>query len=457
MARGGWRIGGFGKGTPTGVGLYHDGDATHAVRAAAGKDGWRFERLPSPPDGKGAAVGLAADLPYGIFRRMALPAADRATTARAVRMQVETMLPGQEDRLRWGWKRADADGEAAVLLFAVTGDVLGAAVGRAAPASPPGVVTPTAFALDALLTATAGEQLNRPLCVVAAGRSHVDVLQYRGGSLVQVEALDAAAGGGDAWVSEAADTARRLAGDGRGAAVLCLGDAAGVADDLAERAGLVRVGAGDVLSAEALPDVSLPTLYAAGAAIAAAEPTEHLNLLPEAEDASAAASAPSWRAWAVAAAWLVAALVGLYLVDTRTAARYDAALAGGGLDPAATAQLQTRLAAARYLETAGPSPLAILDELSRSTDGFVIDELRYERDGSLTIRGTERSGERINAIAASLAKMKTLEAVQVRNQDVKDRDKVEYTIVARPSPRFVEAFVPAAGSVTSGGAKRERQ
>ena len=455
MARGGWRIGGFGKGTPMGVGLYLDGDAAHAVRAAAGKDGWRFERLPSPPDRKGAAVGLAADLPYGIFRRMPMPAADRATTARAVRMQVETMLPGQEDRLRWGWKRADADGEAAVLLFAVTGDVLDAAVGRAASGSPPGVVTPTAFALDALLSATAGDQLHRPLCVVAAGRSYVNVLQYRGGSLVQIETLDAA-GGGDTWVSQAADAARRAGGDERGAAVLCLGDAANVADELAERAGRVRVGAGDVLPVEALPDMSLATLYAAGAAVAAAEPTEHLNLLPEAEGDAAAAPTPSWRAWAVAAAWLVAALVGLYLVDTRTAARYDAALAGGGLDPAATAQLQTRLDAARYLETAGPSPLAILDELSRSTEGFMIDELRYERDGSLTIRGTERSGERINAIAASLAKMKTLEAVQVRNQDVKDRDKVEYTLVARPSPRFVEAFVPEAGSATSGGAERER-
>ena len=119
------------------------------------------------------------------------------------------------------------------------------------------------------------------------------------------------------------------------------------------------------------------------------------------------------------------------------------ALQGSGLDAAATASLQTRLNVARYLETAGPSPLAILDELSRSTEGFMIDELRYERDGSLTIRGTERSGERVNAIAASLAKMRTLESVQVRNQAAKDREQVEYTIVAEPASRFVEAFVPA--------------
>ena len=116
----------FGGSNRVAVGVYHDGAAVHAVRAAAGRDGWRFEATEAEGAVKAkAATGLAVDLPYGMVRRMEMPGADRATTGRAVRMQVETLLPGQEGRLRWGWQRTGGGEGAArvrrVLVFAVTG------------------------------------------------------------------------------------------------------------------------------------------------------------------------------------------------------------------------------------------------------------------------------------------------------------------------------------------------
>ncbi|CAN0443350.1 unnamed protein product, partial [Ectocarpus fasciculatus] len=147
-----------------------------------------------------------------------------------------------------------------------------------------------------------------------------------------------------------------------------------------------------------------------------------MNLLPADPMAEAGQSnRPSVKGWIAAAAILIAALVLLYVSDTRQANRARDVVNRADLTPEKLTTLNTELAVARYLETSGPHVLAILDEFSQKTKGFLIDEIRFERDGQFAVRATARSAGEINQLASDLSQMQTLASVRIRNQAVKGR------------------------------------
>jgi hypothetical protein len=182
-------------------------------------------------------------------------------------------------------------------------------------------------------------------------------------------------------------------------------------------------------------------LLAAGAALAAMEPGRNLNLSPRGEVDQAAVLPVKRKHWAIAAGWLLLACAAWYAVDLRTASVSREAVEGQGLSLDDVRALDTQLAVGRYLEQSGPTFLAILDELTQKTSGFQVDSVRYERQGQLTLRGNDRSGDAVNKIAADMAKMQTLASVQVRSLSQSDRERVSYTIVADANQRFTGSFI----------------
>ena len=108
-----------------------------------------------------------------------------------------------------------------------------------------------------------------------------------------------------------------------------------------------------------------------------------------------------------------------------------------GLSRAEIPKLDRGLAVGRYLETSGPSLLAVLDELGQKTSGgrrggggWMVDEVQWARDSGVTLRGTLQSADALANLARTMSTMRTLTGVQVRRQEPANNDQVTYTIVA---------------------------
>ena len=173
----------------------------------------------------------------------------------------------------------------------------------------------------------------------------------------------------------------------------------------------------------------------------AADPGDSRNLLSDPQQRQVTRRSPTRVAWLVAGVWLLVALVAVYWGHVCVALPVRVRYCRQRHRYGRIAALDRDVALARYLEMQGPPFLAILDEVSQVTQGIMLDEIRYDREGRITIAGTLGSADALNRFASELATMKTIEAVQVRNQSAVDRDKVKYTLIARPSKRYFGGFV----------------
>src|SRR5690606_19378915 len=114
-------------------------------------------------DKRAPRLGVAlADL-HGFHRFLPLPPADLTTTRKLAAVQLETILPGQQDVLRWGIQRpapgsalgktagAGSAQPAPCLLFATSQAVLDRATAKLAAPGAVSLLTAGPAALDALM------------------------------------------------------------------------------------------------------------------------------------------------------------------------------------------------------------------------------------------------------------------------------------------------------------------
>ncbi|MEM7624206.1 MAG: hypothetical protein AAF333_01115 [Planctomycetota bacterium] len=459
-----------------GVGTYLDGHSgdIRGVTAVVESDGDGVRVLrygPGSPTADDPGMrGVAFGSLVGVLHRLELPPADSATTLKLIDVQLETRIPGQAEHVRWGWRRESADGP--VLVVTAARRRLDALMGRTSLDPMPTLIGTSALALHQLLTACCSAEDRQDLTLIARHDRNCHLLMYRSGRLGLLETIELDPSEDSASPDAVATTIRQhleastSAGGGkslsRGIFTL-IGESMPSAElvSVFEKAlGRPHRRADGLLGLSGLDRLTTTSLIAVGTAIAAARPHDAINLAPYSADLlGESAYRPTPSRWIAAAVLLVAALVLLYVSDHRKAARVERAVETSGVEATGLASLNIDLEVARFLEKSGPGFLAILDEFGHRTEGFMVDEIRFERDGTFTVRATARSAEEINQLAAKLADMKTLTSVRVRNQLVKDRDKVEYTLIAQPSMRFFAPFAPpppeAAPEPSPGGVTAE--
>ena len=439
------------------------GTARRAVGVSLGADGPRrvgvdgSALVADAPAGfaPGHAVGVVPDAGT-LLRRLALPPAKAAVTDRLVRQQVASLLPGMDGRLAIAWRRDATSGE--VTVAAAPRAALRAAAQAAADVRGCDLQVPAGLALDALLS-RGMSAADAPAAWAIDTDGLTWLLLYAGGGLIAADSV----GPGEAAEAVFADLVAGMEPEARPSELTWVGRG-GALPEASD--GVAHVRAADLppqtgwTSGGAEPAAWL----AAGAALIGRQLREaeglDLEETPgpaeaEADAAQGAAPAPRRRRpgraadtpavsgmrWAVVGLWLLGAL-GLWAWAVGTGgARQAAVIDELGLSSSAIPTLDRGLAVGRYLETSGPSALAVLDELGQKTKRWMLDEVTWERDGGLTLRGTMQSADALAKLAQSMATMRTLTGVQVRRQTPEGNNKVAYTITASPSAKFFGAFV----------------
>ena len=484
----------------TALGSSFDGHQRVTVKVQRVGKGFRVQVV--PPDevaSTGVPHALVPGALRGVIQRLDLPPADDATTHQLVEAQLERLMPGTADHVRWGWRRIDEAG--AVLVCSAARRPLERLASQAGATPQPDLVTtPTAALLELFLTMGKPEQ--GPLTVVAVegggGGGGVDVggrvhlLREVGGPGVELQTLDApgagaGAGGdhvmdGDGLASllrsaTSADVATPTAGSvlprsglATGSRFTLLTEATPTPPEwiAACRSALAleHVPVSDCLRLNAAPSVagagagagggvgagatsaglslSLAEWTAAGAAAGLLRSGPAINLLPpdQQRHAPARSTRPGIKRWAAAAVLLLGAAGFFIWADLQAARDAGDAIRAAGLERQQVRELDQQLEVARFLETSGPGILAILDEISQLTTGFMIDEVRFERDGQFVLQATSNSSGEVSQLVRDLSKMQTLDSVRIRNQAATGRDEIEYTLVAVPATRFQLPAVP---------------
>ena len=419
------------KAAARGLGVW--APAGPAVRVAAEGHALRTDAAASSA-GR-VVVGVVPDAGT-LLQRLTLPPAKAAVTDQLVRQQIASLLPGMGDRLGIAWRRDVRSGDVTVAAGprAVLGD--GA---EAAELGDCDLVVPCGLALDALLSRGMDAAAAPAAWAVDCG-GLTWLLLYAGGGLMAAEAV----GPGEAVDAVFADLARALEPEHRPAQITWVGDAAPPAG-LGGPAGIDPPGwTGSAGGPAAWP--------AAGAALIGglAHEAQGLDLeaLPGATPAprrrghyGADARAGSWSRWLMAGLWLVVASGFWVWAVASGGARQSAVVEELGLSRSAIPPLDRRLAVGRYLETSGPALLAVLDELGQKTRRWQLDELSWERESGLTLRGTLESADAVAQLARAMATMRTLTGVQVRRQAPAGHRRVSYTLTAGPSSKYFGAFV----------------
>lgn len=425
------------------------------VTAHVEHDGERLEVLSceahAPSMDKPLPRGVAYDDLVGVLHRLDLPPADDATTAKLIAAQLETLIPGQADHVRWGWQRTD--GAHPTLVYTVSRRRLEALTPQDPDEGVPELLTTPALALHQVFSHATSDTDRGNLIVIGWDRHRAHVIRYRDGQLESLDTLTLDQMPAEnqpphlaAWVGRHLNLPQKDGPESARYSFTLIGTELPDSDVVAAFEGVLNGSyrrAKGLLDLPGVGDHTLGRLVAVGTAIGALHPAQAINLA-ENDDALGAKTGgrPSRRRWIAAGAALLAALTLFCVSDLRRAERIALAVDEAALDAPKLAALNTDLKVASYLETTGPSFLAILDEFSHQTQGFVIDEMRYERNGQFTVRATGNSSDQVNQLAAKLSEMKTLSSVRIRSQAAKDRDKVEYTLVAVPSTRYMAPFAP---------------
>jgi len=423
-----------------------------------GVDGDRL--VMAVPKGFGPSVTVAAvPDPGTLLRRLDLPPAKAVVTDRLVRQQVAALLPGMDDRLALAWRRDPRHG--GVTVAAGPRATLAAAADDLFTREAD-LVVPYGLALDALLSHGMGEADEPAAWAVDCG-AVTWLLLYAAGALVAAEAVasDDSATPIEPVDGVFADMAAALTPDQRPSRLIWVGRESvpehgglgvwhAVADDLPPHTGWSGagrdawswLGAGAArLGRQGRDAEGLDLAEAPAAGVA-----PHAAASPRQRPSRRSAGPPvSVTRWAVVGLWLLAAL-GLWAWAVASGgARQTAVVEGLGLSRSAIPRLDRGLAVGRYLETSGPSLLAVMDELGQKTGGgdggWMLDEIQWERDSGLTLRGSLGSADAVAELARAMATMRTLTGVQVRRQAPEGDDQVSYTVVASPSSTFYGAFV----------------
>ena len=401
------------------------GVAGESVVALAGA--WPAWRVVEAPADAARVVGLAP----GQVRvsRVTLPPSDAAVAARVAGVRAEGLLP---EGVAGETAAGVADGGHRVWIAGVSAAARGHAAGPVADA---------ATGLGAVLASSlglAGEpaRLSSGVLLVAAARGRVALVRVDADGPAEAVVVDDEAGPAAA----VAEGTQRL--DGTFTACVGVGDAAedfrGGGPPLGawipgEQAFAGLVAAGHELAGDGW--------LAAGAAGAAAAPGLPVPGVVTA-DGGAGRGAPSAKRWGVAAAAVLAGAAALAWADLSAAARLDAALADRPGLAAAEAQLASDTARYRWLEEGGPTPLAIVDELTSLFGGVVPRSIRVSADG-IELEGTAGDASQIDGLVERLTGARTFTSVKLqRTQAVGDRE-VSYAIDAEPVERFYDAFVAA--------------
>lgn len=442
------------------VGVCVDAGGSGARRA--GLDGERL--LASAPNDFASDVSVAAVSDAGtLLRRLSLPPAKPAVTDRLVRQQVAALLPGMDAQLALAWRRDPRSGD--VTVAAGPHAALRAA-SDAAELRGGDLRVPFGLALDALFSRGASDGDAPAAWAVDCGPM-TWLLLYAGGGLVAADTV----GPGESVGAVFADLVAGLPPERRPTRLT------GVGRDgtpPGSEPGGVSEAASDFPAATGWTGGhDSATWLAAGAALVGrqardAEGLDFTEAVAAGGSASVSASerrarrtgrladgpSVSGRRWAVVGLWLLAALGFWAWAVASGGARQTAVVDELGLSRAAIPGLDRGLAVGRYLETSGPSLLAVMDELGQKTGGgkgekaggWMLDEIVWERDTGLTLRGTLGSADTLAELARSMATMRTLTGVQVRRQAPEGDDQVSYTIVASPSSTWYGSFVEPRGA-----------
>ncbi|MEM1026615.1 MAG: hypothetical protein AAGJ38_00865 [Planctomycetota bacterium] len=399
---------------------------------------------------------LAVVLPAGraLHRRIDLPQADVATTARLVSVQTEGWLAGGDDT-RCGWETRDPDDERPTgvtpWVVAAPRDVVDAAL-REAGSGPLSAIAAAVSDAAALMHGVATREGSSEAheLLILSGPTQCTLVLRRGVDLLGIDSVDAPSGASpEAGWHELWDAVETLAQESR----LPM-------ESLTTRwVGTNPAWATSPDQANTLPNLQIiaeppADVLAMGAARALLERRAPLILSESYVGASAPRRVPVW-AWAAALLALVVA-AGLWVrSDLRAADALSQAEARHPELAQETQALRRQLNVLTYLESRPPTLLAILDEVTDKSNRFNPDTLRFSTDGGLEFSGVLRSADEIGSLVADLSRMRTLASAQLRSQKVQGREEVAYQITAQPHPRFFEAFVPPPRPDTESSASDE--
>jgi len=413
---------------------------------------------------------LAASIPdeLTLYRALSLPSAQKATMEKMVRSQLEASVLWGEDSFVWAWQY-DPDpfqpGLQRVLLCAARKDVskqltdscklLGCA---------PAILVPSAVALAAYWRLSGSEGGSVALLDVAA-RSTTVVVLHRG-SILKCGLSDQ---GGDHWTDliaaelglpvERAEAAkleylsRGTPAEAGAALPGCMERALGlwcrqlrevyagcvegvpaqnrpgrcVLFGRASRTPGLQAVVADTLGLEVRPPPRPPRLSLAddveldqaataiGAALCQLEADRPVaSLAVQARPQRPAIREFAWR-WAAILAWLVGVVAALYGLDRHEAWWLRGAVERVRSSAGGPGGLEQQLAIARYLERAGATPLAILEEISSLAPGQVmLTRWSYDRNGEVRISGTAPNEQEFQAFLEKLRDSAMLGHVEPR-------------------------------------------
>jgi hypothetical protein len=220
-----------------------------------------------------------------------------------------------------------------------------------------------------------------------------------------------------------------LPAEARGRPVRVIGEAEALAPAV-DRANEALAGGAEL----AKDSAALP---AAGAAIACLESrSPAINLLEPAPEKPAGRRA--WRRPALLAAAALLIVAGLYLVDLLGAARAEPGIEDPDQRRAAMAALDRQIALGRYVEAAGPPPLALLDDIAGAAPrGLILTHWSYSRRGGVSIQGTSSGDQQLHDFVVALQKSPAIDAVELGSQKAAGGNKVEFDIDLEPVAYFV--------------------
>ena len=433
---------------------------------------------PSPADER--LVVCIADQ-VTLFGTLNLPQADHATTQNMVEAQFEVMLAGGAQDFSWDWHSEGAavtNGQPrCVRLFAARKDAVAAAL---AAAEPLGLkiagVVPSALAVSAAYSQLFNVTDPHVLLLDVAARS-ASLTIVRHGRAAGCVAVDEAA---DHWIEQIAEqlgatcqnvsagmlsstpdqahlaalapllnewshrvreayeaSVEHIRRGERPTRCLLIGRGRhipGLTDALGAALGLQITDQPPLKDNWPDSDAILGATGAIGSAMVALDAqAPAINLAPTRGPKAAAAGWVTRRRVGLVA-WLVAAVLALYLADVWQVRRLEH-LSGrienqtelsGGLDRI--------LAIANHLRKIGPPPLAVLDELSTITPKpIVLSAWHYGRIGDVRIKGTATNAGELNNYLKALADCKSLATVNIMNQEAAKNKKVKFDIAATVS------------------------
>lgn len=408
-----------------------DGDDVTIVSTAAGEGDAAALIARLDEDVRNWPVALTLPTQAGLHRAIDVPSADAAATQKMLALRLESLYPMQDTTLHWGWQRADEEPEAWVYL------ATGGAVDQHAPALPPASAPGAIVSREMALVAQVLRHDPRASLVMVTGADeHAAVTVLADGRLRGVEQADLE-GDDDARVA-ALDEALGAATDApRPARLLVAGSAAALAGKLAEQWRMQRVTLNELLG-----DADEGRAIAVGAAIAALRRTVPAVVFERDTQMPAEDRKRLRRRVIQAGAWLAAALIALAAVDLRNAAMLEDNQLDSVMSPDERAALGRERALAGYVQSLGPTPLAILDEIGQRTRNIQLDDITYDAGGDFRLRGKMRSTDTVNELVNALSKMQTLNKVSLVSQR-RVGEQVEFEITAKPNRLFIAGFATA--------------